>query len=270
VNKQKQTFVLVEGREFLMGSAKSELGHSPQDIQLRIQVGRTFAIAAHEVTKAQYHAFQQAVRAVDPASAAEFRDYVRTDDSAQIAVNWFEAARYCDWLSEREGIPRPQWCFDPKGGVYGPGMKAKDKFWELTGYRLPTQAEWEFACRAGTVTRRYYGTSDQLLPNYARFLANSQNHVAPVGTLEPNDFGLFDMLGNADELCFDPVIHGMQPDKVYEDKPTNGPIEADGFRVVRGGSFTHDKIELSSGRRFVLSPSAWSTHAGFRPARTYR
>ncbi len=152
-----------------MGTTKSDAGYSPTDTQVRIRIGRTFAISAHEVTKVQYRTFQQAIKGFDPANAPQFRDYVRTDDSAQIGINWYEAAQYCDWLSEREKIPRNQWCYDPKDGVYGPGMKAKDKFWELKGYRLPTQAEWEFACRAGTVTSRYYGASDQLLPHYARF-----------------------------------------------------------------------------------------------------
>ena len=157
-----------------MGTPVSEPGFSPQETQLRFRIGRTFAISAHEVTKAQYRAFQKAVKGFDPEMPAEFRDYVRTDDSAQIGVNWYEAVHYCDWLSQQEKIPRNQWCYDPKGGVYGPGMKAKDKFWELRGYRLPTQAEWEFACRAGTVTSRYYGVNDQLLPHYARFSANSK------------------------------------------------------------------------------------------------
>ncbi len=270
VNTQKQTFVAVDADQFVMGSPRSEPGFSPQNARVTIHIGRTFAISAHEITRAQYRAFQRQIKVPDPASDPAYRDYVLTDDSAQIGVTWFEAAHYCDWLSEQERIPRDQWCYDPKNGVYGPGMKAKERFWELTGYRLPTQAEWEFACRAGTVTRRSYGTSDRLLPHYAHFVANSQNHLAPVGTLKPNDFGLFDMLGNADELCFDTVI-SMQPEKVYQDKPTNGPIEANVARVVRGGSFILDQIELSSGRRFVVnSPATRSAHTGFRPARTYR
>jgi len=276
VNTQKQTFVAVDADRFVMGSPRSEPGFSPQNAQVTIHIGRTFVISAHEITRAQYRAFQRQIKVPASASDPVDRDYVLTDASAQSAVRWFDAAHYCDWLSEQVGIPRDQWCYDPKGGVYGPGMKAKDKFWELTGYRLPTQAEWEFACRAGTVTRRYYGTSDRLLPNCARFLANSENHLGPVGTLEPNDFGLFDMLGNADELCFDTVIR-MQPDKVddvskvYEDKPTNGPIEENVARVVRGGSYTLDRIALSSGRRFVVnSPAIQSDLIGFRPARTYR
>ncbi len=204
-----------------MGAPESEPGFVPQDTQLKIRIDRTFAISAHEVTKAQYHAFQQAVGAFDPANGPVYRYYVLTDDSAQTGMSWCEAAHYCDWLSEREKIPRNQWCYDPKDGVYGPGMTAKDRFWELTGYRLPTQAEWEFACRAGTVTSRYYGASDQLLPHYARFLANSEEHTWPVGTLEPNDLGSFDMLGNASEMCFDVSSNDRKGlGNVFEDAPT--------------------------------------------------
>jgi serine/threonine protein kinase/formylglycine-generating enzyme required for sulfatase activity len=272
VNTQKQTFVIVEAGEFLMGSPKSELGFSPKDTQLQIRVGRGLAISAHEVTKAQYRRYRKAAMGFDPANAPEFRDYVRTDDSAQIGMSWCEAAHYCDWLSEQEKIPRDQWCYDPKGGVYGPGMKAKDKFWELEGYRLPTQAEWEFACRAGTVTSRYYGASDQLLPHYARFAANSHDHVWPTGALEPNDLGLFDMLGNADEMCFDMTNdYRLGQANVYEDAPTVAPVEAARQRVVRGGSFSWPQDIVRSGRRVdTASPTSRLAVTGFRPARSYR
>ena len=99
-------------------------------------------------------------------------------------------------MSEQEGIVKEQWCYEPnEKGEYGPGMKAKDKYLELSGYRLPTEAEWEYACRAGTVTSRYYGLTDTLLAKYAWYEANGQNRTWPVGSLKPNDFGLFDMHG---------------------------------------------------------------------------
>ncbi len=271
VNTQRQTFVLVEGHEFLMGLPESEPSFTPRDTQVHIRIGRTFAISAHEVTKAQYRAFQQAVKGFDPASNPIFRDKVRTDHSAQIGVNWFDAAHYCDWLSEQEKIPRAQWCYDPKGGVYGPGMKAKDKFWELTGYRLPTQAEWEFACRARTVTSRYYGGSNQLLPYYARFSANSQKHSWPVGTLQPNDFGLFDMLGNANEMCFD-LDSGYQKErrKSSRGRSNGGAGRRDHSRVMRGGSFDNHPDSLRSGNSGLVFPGVTASTIGFRPVRTYR
>jgi hypothetical protein len=273
VNTQKQTFVIVDGGEFVMGSPESEPGFVPQDTQLHIRIGRTFAISAHEVTKAQYRIFQQAVKGLDLANLPWYRDCVPAEDSAQIGMSWCEAAHYCDWLSEQEKIPRNQWCYDPKGGVYGVGLKAKDKFWELTGYRLPTQAEWEFACRAGTVTSRYYGASDQLLPRYAHFAANSQKHTWQVGILEPNDFGLFDMLGNAQEMCFELVNYhyGAGQGKVFEDTPTVAPVDATAQRLARGGSYKATPQSLRSGRRTDNgNPIAGSSITGFRPVRTYR
>ncbi len=194
-----------------------------------------------------------------------------TNDSPQVNTTWYEAAHYCDWLSKREGIPKEQWCFEPnKQGKYGPGMKAKDKFWELKGYRLPTEAEWEYACRAGTVTSRYYGLSERLLPQYAWYQSNGQNRTWPIGSLEPNDVGLFDMLGNVWEWCFDAFgDYPKQKDKVFEDTPTTQPVEAAKLRVLRGGTFNTHPSHVRSATRYRDQPVDRSVSLGFRPARTY-
>ena len=111
---------------------------------------------------------------------------------------------YCNWLSEQEGLPKDQWCYLPnEAGAYAEGMTIPADVLERTGYRLPTEAEWEYACRSGTVTSRYYGQSIELLDTYAWYQANSKEHAWSCGSLLPNDLGLFDMLGNEYEWVQD-------------------------------------------------------------------
>jgi eukaryotic-like serine/threonine-protein kinase len=269
VNMHGLTFTVVDAGEFLMGSPGSQ---NPFETEHRVRIGRRFAISTHEVTKAEYRTFQQAVKGFDLANLPVLRKVVRTDDSPQTAVKWYEAAHYCDWLSEQEKIPRDQWCYDPKGGAYRPGMKVKDKFWELTGYRLPTEAEWEYACRAGTGTNRYYGESEGLLPQYAWSLFNAEGHVWPIARLKPNDLGLFEMLGNAAEWCFDRYEdYPAQMDKVFEDTPPTQSVEVKVAvsRVLRGGQFGYLPAAARSGGHGGDNPDVRGVNYGFRPARTY-
>jgi eukaryotic-like serine/threonine-protein kinase len=266
VNSQKQTFAIVVGGEFLMGSPKSEADRFPNEAQRRRRIGRRFAIATTEVTKEQFGRFQMARPEIEKMNTDQ---WVRTDDSPQVAMTWYEAAAYCDWLSEQEGIPREQWCYERnKEGKYDAGMKAKQNHLKLTGYRLPTDAEWEYACRAGTVTSRYYGLAESLLSQYAA--ANLRGRAMPVGSLKPNDLGLFDMLGNAVEWCFDlNVPDPEQTDKIFDDAPPTQPVDAKGRRVMHGGAFHLPPVYIRCASRFIYQPDHRSNNFGFRPARTY-
>jgi formylglycine-generating enzyme required for sulfatase activity len=270
VNTQKQTFVIMNAGEFLMGSPPSEPGRFLTEFQHHRHLGRRFAISAYEVTKAQFQTFQ---RAGGLLSLPDHRNVAsRTDDSPQTGVSWYEAAHYCNWLSKQEGIPVDQWCYEPnEHGAYLQGMKPKTRFWELTGYRLPTESEWEYACRAGTVTSRYYGLSESLLPQYAWYDVNLPNRVWPVGSLKPNDAGLFDMQGNGYEWCYDRyAAYPEQADKVFEDTPTTEPVAAGVPRVLRGGSFFNAPAIVRSAYRNDYPPDTGNVNVGFRPARTYR
>ena len=162
-------------------------------------------------------------------------------------MTWYEAAAYCNWLSKQEGIDETQWCYEPKekGGVLGPGMNAKDSYLKLSGYRLPTEAEWEFACRAGTVTSRYYGPTETLLEKYVWYEANGQNQTWPVGNLKPNDFGLFDMLGDAWEWCDDSYRdYPKGADVISKDLGSTEPVLDTKPRVLRGGAFGLQSVSV--------------------------
>src|SRR5207237_9923946 len=123
----------------------------------------------------------------------EIEEWVCTTDSPVIYTSWFQAAVYCNWLSEQEKIPSDQWCYVTNpAGRYEAGIKMGPTYLQRTGYRLPTEGEVEYATRAGAMTSRYFGETEELLPRYAGYAKNSQERAWPVGSLKPNDLGLFD------------------------------------------------------------------------------
>jgi formylglycine-generating enzyme required for sulfatase activity len=260
VNSQGQTFVIFDAGGFMMGSPSSEPDRNPEETQHRAHIGRRLAIATTLVTKDQFRRFESKVN-VD--------QWVKTADSPQTAVTWYEATQYCNWLSKQEGIEERQWCYEPnEQGKYGPGMKPKERYLELGGYRLPTDAEWEFACRAETVTSRYYGASGSLLPRYAWYLMNSQNRTWPVASLKPNDYGLFDMQGDAWQWC-DDAYRSYPRSNVSEDSGFTKPVVEADDRVLRGGAFDLIAVHVRSASRYKSAPANRNYLFGFRPARTY-
>jgi hypothetical protein len=258
VNSQGQTFVIVEPGEFQMGSPIGEPGHVANEIRRRRRITRRFAIAATEVTR---KAASRGPSLVSPQS-----NFVKTEDSPETGFDWYGAAQYCNWLSEQEGIPPDQWCYEPnEEGKYAPGMKAKSDFLDLHGYRLPVEVEWEYACRAGTVTSRYFGESESLLPEYAWYLANAENRTWPVGSLKPNGWGLFNMLGNAAEWCHDQYF-GLPPTMDPSEAVIGKPDTA--ARVLRGGAFDLASVSIRSATRLFYQPGNRHVTNGFRPAKT--
>jgi formylglycine-generating enzyme required for sulfatase activity len=124
-----------------------------------------------------------------------------------VGETWFEVASYCNWLSQQEGIDPMQWCYETDSATEtGPDVKVvklRANYLSLQGYRLPTEAEMEYAIRAGAFTKRFFGETDDLLPKYAWYSGNSQQTTWPVGLLKPNDFGLFDVQGNVTNWCLE-------------------------------------------------------------------
>ena len=197
VNSQGQTFAVIEGPvEFRMGSPPTDTERFSEEILHRRIIPRRFAIATQEVTVEQYQEFVKENPAHDHAD----NDRYSPDPKGPMnGMSWYHAAAYCNWLSRKENLPE---CYEPNDqGQFAEGMTIRADALSRTGYRLPTEAEWEYACRSGTGTSRYYGVSVNMLGRYAWFLATSPDRAQPCGSLLPNDLGLFDMLGNVYEWC---------------------------------------------------------------------
>jgi formylglycine-generating enzyme required for sulfatase activity len=186
------------------------------------------------------------------------------------------AAQYCRWLSEQEGVPEDQRCYPSvavieksKDGVTP--LKLPADYLKRTGYRLPTEAEWEYACRAGALTSRYYGSDGRLLDRYAWYAANA-DRARPVGRKLPNDFGLFDMHGNVWTWCQNratlyPVNVGGE---AVEDREDIRDISDRFALLLRGTSFLTRASYVRCATRYDGRPSIPTNFFGVRPARTCR
>ena len=283
VTKQGDTLSVIRGPvEFTMGSHPDEPGRdkSQTEAQHPVRIPRSFAIATREVTIAQFQQFLDANPEIKTrAQASGQRDPTRTgptltrlkleDDCPQVMMTWFEAAQYCNWLSRREGIPEDEWCYPPLDQIKE-GMQLPANYLQRTGYRLPTEAEWEYASRAGATTSRFFGFSEELLRDYAWYTANTFNERPwPVGQLKPNDFGLFDVYGNVWEWIQD--LFKQHTEGAYEDREDAVLIVSkDHKRPRRGGSYTYSADFLRSGYRNQYIPDERRDSVGFRIARTIR
>lgn len=262
------SFAIVDAREpFVMGSPLSEAerfeGPNGQyERRHRRRVGRVVAIGMHEVTVAQFLKFrpQHNVNKV----------YSPTADSPVNSVTWYDAAAYCNWLSEQENIAASDWCYEAGDNGYAEGMRIKPNCAELRGYRLLTEAEWEFGCRGGTQTSRYFGETDRLLGAYAWYAKNSGDKLMqPVSALRPNGAGLFGLYGNAFEWCQDEAVLYSLADVLSVDTSQGGEVSNDSSRVLRGGSFNNSATNMRSANRNSYRPDNRSLSLGFRVSRTY-
>jgi formylglycine-generating enzyme required for sulfatase activity len=266
VNRQGQTFaVLATPGEVRIGTPRREPIREWGEYQQFVHIPRAFAIATKEVTYRQFDRFQ----------AAKPESVDRSDwDGPILRTKWFWAVAYCNWLDDQEHVPDDQRCYLRNSrGQFAPGMRMAPDFLKRTGHRLPTEAEWEYACRAGATTSRYYGSDDDMLGYYATFQGNADERASKVGVRKPNDFGLFDTLGNVWEWCQDP----QQPHEIeaswrvredVEKEAKDGVVDLKPNRAMRGGAFDTVTRSIRAARRFSFRPDEVSPLVSLRVART--
>ena len=266
--------VLIPPGEFVMGSSEEEIEAllkeaeetgglerygeiiSSQGPLHRVRITKPFSLAACEVTVGQFRAFVEATGYKTNAETSDeggigadgkwspesnWRNpgYEQTEDHPAAVISWRDALAFCEWLSEKEG----------------------------TTYRLPTEAEWEYACRAGSTTRWSFGDNKEDLEQYAwyahyRMINGGGYNTKAVGQKLPNGFGLFDMHGNLYEWCSDWFSTDPYRSSPVEDP--EGPSTGTD-RVVRGGSFAVEPWGASSASRFRYVPVHRFVGIGFRP-----
>jgi formylglycine-generating enzyme required for sulfatase activity len=207
-----------------------------------VTISKPFLLGATEVTIGQFKKFVAAAGYKTEAEGTgggspTFRNpgYSVTDESPAVMITWNEATAYCGWLSKQDGVT----------------------------YRLPTEAEWEYACRAGTTTQFFTGDDETKLAEFAWYGPNADKMVA-VGTRLPNTWALYDMHGNVWEWCRD-----FYEDAAYATESSVDPQgPAAGSRhPMRGGSWNNDAVSCRSAYRNQSVAAHRSNNIGFRVVR---
>ena len=263
--------VRIEPGEFMMGSPNSDKdARADEKPRHQVRITRPFYLGKYEVTQAEYEAVmgqdpsdfkrkpKNQISQLSPAAKQlqqDPNDFKGKPKNPVESVSWLDAVRFCNQLSEREGLK-------PFYKISGETVQVPD--WNGRGYRLPTEAEWEYACRAGTATRYSFGDDETSLGEFCWFLENSDSSTHEVGQKRANGTGLHDMHGNVWEWCWD-----WYSADYYKEPPVDdprGPSQAT-YRVVRGGSWDYDPRGVRSASRVWFTPGARYDILGFRVAR---
>lgn len=219
--------VLIRGGEFIMGDNRGEDDEKPAH---KVKIS-AFYMDKYEVT-------QEAYEGMMGRNPAKFKSATGGNKPVE-RVSWFGAIQYCNMRSLREGLSP---CYN---------LETLECNYKADGYRLPTEAEWEYACRAGTGTRYSFGNTPGKLGRYAWFKENANKTSHPVGQKRPNPWGLYDMHGNIWEWCNDYYSENHYQKSGGENP--HGPSTGE-ERVLRGGSWANGAESLRCWRRYSETP----------------
>jgi eukaryotic-like serine/threonine-protein kinase len=232
--------------EFLMGSADSDDERPPR----RVALDAAFLMAVYPVTQGLYRAVMGSL----PLSRFNGHDRNPVD-----SVSWYDAIHFCNRLSIADGL-------EPYYEIQRNGLVKERRG---SGYRLPTEAEWEYACRAGSTTVYFFGDDLARLGDFAWYSDNSLGSTHPVGDKAANGFSLHDVLGNVWEWCWDwyAPYPARAPSGTDVEVNPAGPRRGE-ERILRGGCFQAGPRHLRSSQRHGFDPELGVYYIGFRLARS--
>jgi formylglycine-generating enzyme required for sulfatase activity len=252
--------VRIKAGEFFMGGSDSDKRVKPEELPRRkVRINQAFFLGKTEITQAQY----KEVMGTNPSAFSadgQFKARVQGIDTGNHpvdSVSWLDAVRFCNKLSEMHGLDT-FYKIDPKNEVVTIHGGA--------GYRLPTEAEWEYACRAGTTTTWHFGENADDLKDHAWFEDNSKDHTHPVALKKPNPWGLYDMYGNVPEWCWDRFEKDYYAYGPGSDPPGS---KSSRLRSIRGDSWNSPlpRTPAREGLGFTYGGKGSINIVGFRVAR---
>jgi len=242
-------FVLVEGGSFMMGS---EDGQSSEKPVHKVTLSG-FYIGKHEVTQGEFESLM---------NGEDFSYSKRGPNYPVHHIDYYSILAYCNKLSKKEGRT-PCYSIDGKTDIeeangWTSGLPVCD--FKANGYRLPTEAEWEYAARGGKLSKGYTWSGSDNAEDVCWHKDNSDEKVQPVGTKSPNELGIFDMSGNVEETVWD-----RYDDEFYENSPESNPVTTEEFQqVVRGGSSIMGTGDCTVYRRGIDETTEYIQIIGFR------
>jgi len=248
-----QNMVLVEKGSFTMGDTWGD-GYSNEKPTHRVTFTYNFYMGKYEVTFDEYDAFCNATGLSKPKDENWGRG-----NRPVINVSWFDAIAYCNWLSDKENLPK---AYDNNGNLLDKDGRVTTDPSKVVGYRLPTEAEWEYAARGGNKSKGYKYSGSNTVGDVAWYNSNSGSKTQEVGKKLPNELGIYDMSGSIWELCSDFYANYSSPEQ------TNPYSSSGSRRVVRGGGWSYNATFARVAYRYSYSPTYACSSLGFRIART--
>ncbi len=265
--------VMVEGGSFMMGDEFGDLDEWGSPVH-QVTFTYDFWIGKYPVTFDEYDAFCDDTARKRAGDAGWGRG-----TRPVILVSWWDAIAYCNWLSERKGLPVAYRLLgDPdEGQLLDEDGNVPEDVTKVKGYRLPTEAAWEYAARGGNKSQGYKYAGSDTVGDVAWYRDNSGRRTQEVGRKAPNELGLYDMTGNVWEWCsdWDAADTSSAKTNPYSAAPVSYKVERSEIwdgpnldRVIRGGSWLSNATRVRVARHSFRSPSGTYLRIGFRIART--